>query len=68
MRLIDPRGVDARRVVSRPADVVVKAERMPSVSGSSWVGDPGGGNGAPARGLILVIEDETVIADVLSLD
>jgi DNA-binding response OmpR family regulator len=38
---------------------------MPSVSGSSWIGDHRGPTGAPARGVILVIEDETVIADVL---
>ena len=43
---------------------VVKAERMSSASGPDKAGEPDA-SGPPARGLVLVIEDETVIADVI---
>jgi DNA-binding response OmpR family regulator len=50
--------------MSRATSGVVEAERMPSVT-EPGRSEPDALSGGPARGLVLVIEDETVIADVI---
>jgi len=44
---------------------VVKADVMPSPNGAGGAGEPDLAGTGPARGLVVVIEDETVIADVV---